>query len=79
MVWGGIGLNQWGLWCFRILVQAGVLESQLSATLTKSSDPTSWYFFARHRHHALLQNDARPHTARVIRDFLQQHNIQFMP
>ena len=36
-------------------------------------------YFDRHQHHMFQQDNARDHTARAIRDFLQQHNIRSMP
>ncbi|XP_071094228.1 uncharacterized protein [Haliotis cracherodii] len=36
-------------------------------------------YFAHHQNHVFQQDNARPHTARLTRNFLHQHNIQTMP
>lgn len=80
MVWGAIGLNQRiGPHVFQNVGAGrgnGVTAQRYVDQILR---PHIVAFFARHQNHVFQQDNARPHTARLTRDFLHQHNIRTMP
>jgi hypothetical protein len=75
MVWGGIGLN----------VKLGpVIFQNLGpgrgngVTAARYIDQVLRPHFARHQNKTFQQDNARAHTARATRDFLQQNNVNAM-
>lgn len=80
MVWGGIGLNhKLGPLVFQNLGPGrgnGVNAARYTDQVLR---PHVVPHFARHRNHTFQHDNARAHSARATRDFLQQKNVTVMP
>lgn len=59
--------------CFRVLDQVEAMKWQLSGTSIECSDPRVWPYFVRHPNHIFQQDNARPDTARLWRNFIRQN------
>ena len=64
---------------FRILALVEVMAPWFCDISIKSFDFTLCPIFGHHQHHMFQQDNARAHTVRATRDFLQQNNIGMMP
>lgn len=80
MVWGAIGLNQKiGPVIFENLGPGRGNGVTAARYINQVLRPHVVPFFARHEGHVFQQDNARAHTARLTREFLQQHNVETMP
>ena len=71
MVWGGIGLN--------VKLGAGRGNGVTAARyIDQVLRPHVVPHFARHQNKTFQQDNARVHTARATRNFLQQNNVNAM-
>ena len=69
MVWGDIGINH----------NAGPVIFQNIGPGRGNGVTAQRYINQVLRLHMFQQDNARAHTARITRDFLQQHNIRLLP
>lgn len=73
MVWGGI----MGGRKTELVVIHGNINAQ--SYINNVLQPTAVPFLQRHGPGILMQDNARPHTARLTRNFLEQNNVRVLP
>lgn len=79
MVWGGIGLNvKLGPVIFQNLGPGRGNGVTAARYIDQVLRPHVVPHFARHQNKTFQQDNARAHTARATRDFLQQNNVNVM-
>lgn len=79
MVWGGIGLNQRvGPVVFQNLGPGRGGGITAARYIDQALRPHVIPHFARHRNNVFQHDNARAHTARATRDFLQQNGVNVM-
>jgi transposase len=79
MVWSGIGLNvKLGPVIFQNLGPRRGNEVTAARYIDQVLRPHVVPHFARHQNKTSQQDNARAHTARATRDFLQQNNVNVM-
>ena len=79
MVWGGIGLNvKLGPVIFQNLGSKRNNGVTAASCIDQVLRPHVVPHFARHQNKTFQQDNARAHTARATRDFLQQNNVNVM-
>jgi transposase len=79
MVWGGIGLNVKLCPVIFLNLDPGRSNGITAARyIDQVLRPHVVPHFARHQNKTFQQDNARAHTARATRDFLQQNNVNVM-
>ena len=80
MVWGAIGLQQkLDLVLFQNVGQGRGHGITAQVYINQVLQPRIVPFFHTHPNFVLQQDNARPHVARVTRDFLQQNRVRTLP
>ena len=73
MVWGGImGRKE-----TKLIVVLGNLNAQ--GYINQILQPEAVHFLQRHGPAILMHNNARPHVARICRQFLNRNNVSALP
>ena len=79
MVWDGIGLNvKFGPVIFQHFGPGRDNGVTTARYIDQDLRPHVVPHFARHQNKTFQQNNARAHTSRATRDFLQQNNVNVM-
>ena len=73
MVWGGI----MGRRKTNLIVVQGNLNAQ--SYINQILQPEAVPFLQRHRPEILMHDNARPHVARICRQFLNRNNVNVLP
>ena len=80
--WGGSSVMVWGGISDHYRTPLVVMEGNVTARryIDEIVHPVVVPFMAAHRDvHVFQQDNARPHSARLTQDFLEQHEINIMP